>query len=203
MSSFKKIFLIFIFFISVFSSDSFSAGPDVEFLSTLEEHQNILREAFEIADDRIVITSPFISELAINNDHIKQLIIDAIKRGVQIKVYTDDSLDADIAGNLKDHAEKGRSILMSLFCDFYVVHNIHAKTLIVDDKWMVSGSFNWLSASRDEGRARLEHSIVSKNKSNINKSLESIYRLDVKRDLYRINYESIFRIFIHYVQLLK
>lgn len=132
----------------------------VTFLSELEEHRTLLKKALTTATDSIVIVSPYISNNALDNDAIPKLVKAAQNRGVKITVYTDFNFDMLPGGVLKPHAEAGRDVLKDLLCDLHVVQKVHAKTLIVDDEWMATGSFNWLSASRNQYWANLEHSVV-------------------------------------------
>ena len=50
-------------------------------------------------------------------------------------------------------------------CEFTYKENFHAKTLTVDNKWVVFGSFGWLSVMRDEYNqySYLEHSVLVRN----------------------------------------
>jgi len=51
----------------------------VNYLTTLEEHRNALKKCFKIAANEIIISSPFISINAINEDGISELIKETSK----------------------------------------------------------------------------------------------------------------------------
>ena len=58
-----------------------------------------------------------------------------------------------------------------------LVKRMHSKIIAIDDKTYVNGSFNWLSASRDENYANQETSIkyeLGKANQFIREAIESI-----------------------------
>jgi hypothetical protein len=130
-------------------------------INKLDEHINILRKAFETAQSELIIVSPFISIHAIENDSVAEQVKVAIGRGVKITVFTDSKLDF-IKGKLKETSQRGRDALMKSGVVLKIVDGVHNKTLIVDDTMLVEGSFNWLSAVRDQTNPffRVETSIV-------------------------------------------
>lgn len=118
-------------------------------IATLDKHRKCLRYCFEEAEKRLLIFSPFISEAAIIADGVTALIKTAIERGVCVKIITDEYLDM-VNGRLKDSAEAGRNILRKAGAKLIVYKGIHNKTICVDNKLLIEGSFNWLSSVRDE-----------------------------------------------------
>lgn len=136
--------------------------PDkIHRLNTLLFHRNALKRAFQTAQTRLVIVSPFISSRAIQDDDVAQLITDARTRcpNLQIVIYTDAYLDAP-AGKLSAWALAGRKALTDAGAQVRVVAQIHNKTICIDGTTLIEGSFNWLSASRDVQRARHEVSWI-------------------------------------------
>jgi energy-coupling factor transporter ATP-binding protein EcfA2 len=132
-------------------------------INKLQEHVGTLRRAFEVAVSELIIVSPFISINAILSDAITELAAKSIEKGVKVIVFTDANLDMK-NGKLKDASAKGREMLMKSGIVLKIINGIHNKTLIVDDDILVEGSFNWLSAVRDEKSPyfRVETSIVLK-----------------------------------------
>jgi hypothetical protein len=120
----------------------------VDHLTTLDEHRNALKKCFKIASNEIIITSPFISINAINEDGIPDLIKSSVNRGVRVTVLTDEKLDT-VNGELKPHSQRGRKLLEESGAKLIVYKGVHSKTIYVDDRLLIEGSFNWLSASRD------------------------------------------------------
>ncbi|MGE0077501.1 MAG: AAA domain-containing protein [Bacteroidales bacterium] len=133
----------------------------VKRISKLSEHVEMLRHALDSAKNEVIIVSPFISIHAIEADQLVERAKIAINRGVRVLVYTDSKLDTR-NGSLKDSSQKGRDVLKNTGVILKVVDGIHNKTLIVDDFLLVEGSFNWLSAVREESSPfyRNETSIV-------------------------------------------
>lgn len=127
-------------------------------LSTLEAHTDLLRQAFQTARRKVVIVSPYISIRALESDNLLPLIQEAVKRGVEVVVYTDHYLDKK-EGVLRENAAKGRQALAENHVCLQILKGIHNKTLVVDDCLFAEGSFNWLSASRNKKDARYECSI--------------------------------------------
>ncbi len=127
-------------------------------LSTLEEHQKILSESIEQARNSIIIVSPFISIHAIESDGLIPKISAAIKRKVEVFVYTDSFLDKS-GLSLKKSAERGRKALTNAGAKLKIVNGIHNKTLCRDSDLLVEGSFNWLSAIRDPENRYHRHEV--------------------------------------------
>lgn len=133
-------------------------------INTLKHHTGTLRRAFEVAKSELIIVSPYISIVAIESDDIISMVKNTISRGVKIIVFTDSKLDV-FQGKLKKNASLGRDALIQNGVILKIIDGIHNKSLIVDDDFLVEGSFNWLSAVRDEKNSfsRFETSIVLKD----------------------------------------
>jgi len=126
------------------------AQSELQRITTLEGHQSLLRQAFEIAEEEVLIVSPTISSRAIEHDNIAQMITQTISRGVKVSVYVDTYLNQqDESGELKTIAAEGCELIQAAGAKLYFVNGIHNKTLAIDDSVIVEGSFNWLSAVRD------------------------------------------------------
>lgn len=130
-------------------------------LSTIEEHIHLLYHAFDEATHRLLIVSPFISIHAIEHDQLISQLHRAVQRGIEITIYTDASLDYEIKSKqLRQHAEDGRKALVENGAHLIIVKGIHNKSLAIDDQTLIEGSFNWLSASRQQEYSRHECSIM-------------------------------------------
>lgn len=112
-------------------------------LSSLEDFRGALRSAFNDAREKLLIVSPFLSKAAIEDDEVVDLYHSAKQRGVDVRIVFDE---------LKEGQNKwfqaGRAMLDENDVELHAAQNIHNKTLCVDDRYMVEGSFNWLSANR-------------------------------------------------------
>jgi phosphatidylserine/phosphatidylglycerophosphate/cardiolipin synthase-like enzyme len=79
-----------------------------------------------------------------------------------VLIYTDRQLDLDSqTQKLKPSAAAARKLLRESGAEVQILSRVHNKTLCVDDTTIVIGSFNWLSAVRDESHRyqRQENSI--------------------------------------------
>lgn len=117
-------------------------------VDSLDKHQKCISRALEIAKERVIIVSPFISILAISNDKLVEKIRDIIKKNIKVFVYTDKCLDMP-NGKLKKNSQEGREALIEAGAELILLNGIHNKALIKDDDLLIEGSFNWLSAIRD------------------------------------------------------
>jgi hypothetical protein len=118
-------------------------------LDTLEAHRTALTEGLRHAQHAVRIVSPYISAHAIDADRLPSLIHDAVKRGVTITVYFDPQLNSDEHGVKKPIAVRGIRMLREGGAHVKEVRSEHSKTLMIDHTVLIEGSFNWLSASRD------------------------------------------------------
>jgi phosphatidylserine/phosphatidylglycerophosphate/cardiolipin synthase-like enzyme len=118
-------------------------------LDTLEAHRTALTEGLRHAQHAVWIVSPYISEHAIDADRLPSLIQDAVKRGVTVTVYFDPQLNSNEHGVKKPNAVSGIRMLREGGAHVKEVQSEHSKTLMIDRTVLIEGSFNWLSASRD------------------------------------------------------
>lgn len=121
------------------------------------EHRELLVRAFEMARSRLLISSPFLTQGAIEADNVTDLIRRATKKqGVDVVVYSGSRISKDDGSSLKTLVaaleDAGARVLLTT--------RLHAKTLACDESLVVEGSFNWLSASRDPARAKKETSFA-------------------------------------------
>jgi ABC-type uncharacterized transport system YnjBCD ATPase subunit len=135
----------------------------IDRISDLQKHRMALKKALETAEKRLVIVSPFISQTALQADNIPELVALTVKRNVEVIILTDDCLDL-VQGALKPQSEAGRKALIDAGATLRVLSGVHNKTVIIDRRVLIEGSFNWLSAVRDETSQyhRMETSIVLK-----------------------------------------
>ena len=128
-------------------------------LNSLADHQYILKECFRVAEKELIICSPFISINAIERDNIVSLITEAKERGVKIVIITDMTFDIE-KGRLREYSKRGRDAIEKAGATLIIHPHIHSKTICVDQKILMEGSFNWLSASRDKDYANKESTIL-------------------------------------------
>lgn len=122
---------------------------NIRSISTIEDHRAVLKRAFKVARNSIVLTSPWITENAIHYDQVVDMVKATNARGVKVTIYTDSKL------NTKEGEEKGKAfsrsvdVLSAAGANVVLVKMIHCKVLYCDDEWKCAGSFNWLSAQRE------------------------------------------------------
>jgi hypothetical protein len=132
--------------------------PDlVERIEGTERHRELLVEAFEKATRRLLISSPFLTQSAIEADEVTSLIRAARKKNVAVDVYTGLNASRDRDGAL---LEAAIALLVNAGARVWRTSRVHAKTLTFDEALVVEGSFNWLSAPRDPRLARKETSFA-------------------------------------------
>lgn len=114
------------------------------------DHPPLLAKALESATHRILIISPWIRAGVVDASFISQLS-ECLNRGVNVRIeYGIGRVDKDE----KYRDKSARSALEGLsqsFSNFSLTRtgNTHAKVLLVDDKYFVTTSFNWLSFRGD------------------------------------------------------
>ncbi|WP_430472731.1 AAA domain-containing protein [Thalassospira lucentensis] len=132
------------------------AQTEVQHISTLEGHREALVKAFNDATERLLLVSPFLSINAVNKDNIISLVKAAMSRNVDINIVT-------CAENIVTSGTRARDAVTALEATGATItkkSRIHNKTLAVDSKTLIEGSFNWLSASRDEKFSQQERSFA-------------------------------------------
>lgn len=128
-----------------------SLSPTHPHINTLEGHRKVLRNAFQAARNSIRIFSPFIRIRAINDDGIPQLVTEALRKNVEVTIYTDPELNRDDNDKKQESRQfrEGIALLSKSGAIIKYVKQEHSKTLMVDDNFLIEGSFNWLSAVRN------------------------------------------------------
>ncbi len=132
-------------------------NSEIKRLSELRQHRSALTWAIDTAERHLVIVSPFISMRAVQADELAERIARAKARRptLRVTVYTDAYLDAP-DGQLHAYTQAGRTALARAGAEVKIAAQIHNKTVCVDDRVLLEGSFNWLSASRSAALARHE-----------------------------------------------
>lgn len=117
------------------------------------QHSRELERAVEATRERLVISSGWISDRVVNRGFCKKLD-DAMQRGVAITIYygwqsynqrhEPDRSARNALSNLDKLKSVGEKKSYRGSLAYYEVAT-HEKLLLVDDKYAVVGSFNWLS----------------------------------------------------------
>lgn len=150
-------------------------------IDSLEGHREILQEAFKTARRRLVIVSPYVTHNAIEADDILTQIRTAKARGVHILIFADEYFNERL--NSKQFAmcvDKLETAGAKVFIARR--RGIHCKVVCSDDHLFVAGSFNWLSAVRNENHKYCKYELSSvhrepQSKQSIEKLLGDLSRL--------------------------
>lgn len=144
----------------------------VEFVDNLERHRGLLKQCIQEATKRVLIVSPYISINAINDDNLETLIGEAVNRGTEVAIITDHYFDE----RRKLNTEKGREKLEEAGAVVNIHRRIHDKVICVDDHTLVSGSFNWLSATRINEYAKEERSTLCKGGTQVSQEINKHWK---------------------------
>tara|TARA_R110002110_G_scaffold257491_1_gene473485 strand:+ start:13114 stop:16710 length:3597 start_codon:yes stop_codon:yes gene_type:complete len=118
---------------------------DIEQIINLENHRHFLTKAFSIAQKTLSIVSPYLAMNAIEKDNILNLI-NSVTPQIRVEIYTDPTLNA----NKFESFHKIKDKLVKAGAEVIFVNRVHSKIMVIDDKTLCIGSFNWLSSSRDQ-----------------------------------------------------
>lgn len=151
-------------------------------LSSPQEHDNFMKESIRSAKHTIVIVSPFVTSWKLKDNTFNGVeglggcLKEAIESGKSVTVFTDQNYGA----NRKNTIE-GRAILESLGVRLHIVSNLHSKNLIIDDKIITFGSFNWLSADTNpDGKyCNYETTTIIREAGTVSKIKEELHKLKV------------------------
>lgn len=133
---------------------------DVRYIDTFE-HPTFLTQAILEANNRLLITSPWVKRAVVRRDFIEKLY-SAAKRGVKIHIgygvdYLGSECDVDALEKLDKLAKQFKNF------HFACLGGTHAKILIWDNN-QITTSFNWLSFRGDQNRTyRQEHGVLLRN----------------------------------------
>lgn len=97
----------------------------------------------------IIIASPWVTRRALESTapHLSE----ATSRGINVAVYFDWHMTSERAGgNIGDLIEMMRACGVTLHSNQRGKRQFHNKTLTIGDSEIIEGSYNWLSAIRDE-----------------------------------------------------
>lgn len=129
---------------------------ELHYIHTLNTHRDFIADVFQNVKRKVVFCAPFINpNSGYQEDFSKKLLGQTLRRGVHIYfVCRAEDPNFDL---FKNHLG---SLLDSPYMHLLSLSNIHLKTVLVDDETIAEGSFNWLSASRDEGSEYHNHEVT-------------------------------------------
>jgi phosphatidylserine/phosphatidylglycerophosphate/cardiolipin synthase-like enzyme len=119
----------------------------------VHEHRPLFMRSLEMAKQRLLIISPWINDHVLNNLRL-QKIRALVDSGVEVYIGYGIGEDPNHKRTGKNKGEQAIKYLSELATKKPNLHfkdlgDTHAKILLVDDKYAVAGSFNWLSFEGD------------------------------------------------------
>jgi phospholipase D len=90
-------------------------------------------------------TSIFVMAYSFTSLQIAQALVDAYERGVDVKILIDKSQIRNKYSHLQSFSKKGIPVLIDPVAG--IAHN---KTMILDDRFVLTGSFNWSKAANSK-----------------------------------------------------
>ena len=143
------------------------------FLETYQ-HRPILEEAFDNANKLILLVSPWM-RVGVIDKSLENKIKKALSRGVKVIIgYGIAPVDETNEPALKrlNYIKKSK---FGKNLELINLGNTHEKVLLVDGKYVVITSFNWLSFKGDPNRGfRQETGLYTIDKDTINNTLDSL-----------------------------
>lgn len=150
-------------------------------------HRPLLENSLKEAKSVVVIVSPWIRFGAFDND-LQNLIKNALKRNVRIIIgygISEEDIENDKAEKILKEIQQQRST--GKYLTLIKLGNTHEKVLLVDGRYVVITSFNWLSFKGDPKRGfRQETGIYTEDEGTINSTIESLQQrmnIDIKKYL--------------------
>lgn len=114
-------------------------------------------------------TSVDICVFTISDDRISKEVVACHRRGVKIRIISDNDKLNDVGSDIKDFANKGIPVKI----DMSTAH-LHHKFAIFDKKTLINGSFNW---TRSAAMQNQENIVLSDDKGLIRTFQQEFDRL--------------------------
>jgi len=111
-------------------------------------HQDVcgrIIQAFRSARSRVDVCV-----FTITDDRISRAMLEAHRRGVRIRVVSDDDKSGDLGSDIERLAEAGLAVRI----DRTPVH-MHHKFALFDGEMLVTGSYNWTRSANDDNHENL------------------------------------------------
>lgn len=113
--------------------------------------------------------SLFICVFTISDDRISEQILACFKEGIDVKIITDDQKQFDKGSDVQELVDMGLSVKVD-----NSPHHMHHKFAIVDNEFLLTGSYNWtISASK----YNQENYLITNDSFAVKKYLDEFYRL--------------------------
>lgn len=152
---------------------AFSPGPRPDLLASCrqpvlinnaEEHDEWTNKLLDQARQHVEMISPWVSYSRLREIGLLDKMRTAIERDVAVTLYTDYRFNTHTANRYDEAKAVGFKqccqALEALGVTVCIVHQVHSKLIMVDDRLMCVGSYNWASAARTGKYKNMETSIL-------------------------------------------
>ncbi len=120
-------------------------------IRSLSAHQDIFLEAIQKSQRRLLIASPYLSHDAVTHRNLVPLLVQAQKRGVEIRIFYD--FMANTHPELKDHYPHAKSVISQFYrsnLPLVGVNQLDYAMLAYDDALYIDGAFHYLADYYDD-----------------------------------------------------
>jgi hypothetical protein len=157
-------------------------------LLNAEEHDTFLVDVLEKAVSEVHIVTPWIRRGCVEGNEPLAAVAamaQAVRKGVKVRVYTDygsntQGPDERLRKQRRQDLDVAVKTLKLKQIDVVFVWKVHSKIVIGDGSTYCVGSFNWLSARRDDAGARHETSLVYRG-TGLTSEIETVKRTLARR----------------------
>ncbi|WP_433924458.1 AAA domain-containing protein [Vreelandella sp. 21] len=149
---------------SVARPDLLALCQTPQIINDSEAHDQCIRELLETARQWVAMVSPWISLRRLNETGLLEALRQASHRNIAITIYTDHHFNTT-SNNVPDEGKKQRfeqccKALSEMGLTINVVHQVHSKLIMADDRFFCVGSYNWASAAREGLYKNMETSML-------------------------------------------
>lgn len=133
-------------------------------INNAEAHDACLTEILQLAQQRVVIVSPWVSLFRLRESGILSTMQQAVRRDISVELYTDYRFNTFT----NNRFDEEKNTQFSACCTeltahgiaVRVVNKVHSKLLMADNNFICIGSYNWASAQRQGEYKNFETSVL-------------------------------------------
>lgn len=125
---------------------------------------------------RSAVSTVRICVFTISDDRIAREIKSAHRRGVSVRVLTDNDKSLDMGSDIEELARAGVEVKMD-----YTKNHMHHKFAVIDKEYLITGSYNW---TRSAANYNHENLLLTSDDSVVREYLKEFERLWKEMDFY-------------------
>ncbi len=141
------------------------------FFSPGEDCLNAIRQQL-----RSAMSTVRICVFTISDDRIAREIKSAHKRGVSVRVLTDNDKSLDLGSDIEELARAGVEVKMD-----YTRNHMHHKFAVIDKEYLMTGSYNW---TRSAASYNHENLLLTSDEGVVKEYLKEFEKLWQEMDFY-------------------